>query len=273
MKVAESKFAKVVKSKDVTTLGAWFNQRKRGSKWRDVRLRRAINYAINRKELWKYGAKGNAHNFGVDIPPGTYGYNPNLVPYTYDTTKARKLLAEAGYPEGFEVKIITWKAWGLEAQIVKRMLWRIGLKVTFDVFTFPEFMRKTYIPILDKPPEEQDWDMGIGYLWDFYGHTGATLLTIGYIEESDLRWIEYDPVYEEMWKEMARTVDRKAQEEKIRKLSQYSYDRAYALTIYSPLSLYAVNKEVNFVPFKSGYLPLKETSVTDNHWSVRAEKK
>ena len=90
---------------------------------------------------------------------------------------------------------------------------------------------------------------------------------------SDLRWIEYDPAYERMWKDMARTVDTKAQEEKIRKMVQYLHDRAYALNIYSPLSLYAVNKEVNFVPQKYQWLRLMETSVTDNHWSLRAEKK
>jgi len=54
---------------------------------------------------------------------------------------------------------------------------------------------------------------------------------------------------------------------------QYIYDRAYHLFIYSPLTLYAVNKEVNYVPYKETHLPLKETSVTDNHWSVRGEKK
>ena len=64
LKVAESPFAKVVKRKDVTLLMGWFNQRKKGSKWRDIRLRKAVNYAINRKELWKYGAKGNAFNLG-----------------------------------------------------------------------------------------------------------------------------------------------------------------------------------------------------------------
>jgi peptide/nickel transport system substrate-binding protein len=273
LKVAESPFAKVVKSRDVTLLNSWFNQRKRGSKWRDVRSRRAVNYAINRKELWKYAAKGNAYNLeGFPLPPRAYGYNPNLTPWTYDTTKARALLAEAGYPDGFEVKIITSEAWQLEAQIITRMLWRIGLKVTFDVLTYPELLGKIYIPILDKPPEEQDWDMELGILADWWGNTGASLLTLGFIEDSDIRWIEYDSVYEEMWKEMARTVDPKAQEEKIRRMVQYVYDRAYTLSVYSPLSLYAVNKEVNFVPPKDYYLRLKETSVTDKHWSIRAEK-
>jgi len=37
------------------------------------------------------------------------------------------------------------------------------------------------------------------------------------------------------------------------------------------LTLYAVNKEVNFVPEKFPQWRLKETSVTDNHWSVREE--
>jgi peptide/nickel transport system substrate-binding protein len=274
LKVAMSKFAKVVKSRDVKWLRGIFNLRKKGSKWRDVRLRKALNYAINRKELWKYAAKGNAYNLeGFLIPPGAYGHNPNLTPWTYDTTKARKLLAEAGYPNGFEVKIITTEACRLETQIIRRMLERIGLKAKFDVFSYPQFYRKYYIPLLDKPPEEQDWDISIWNVGDYYGHTGGTHLTFGYLEESEMRWIEYDPVYEELWKDMARTVDPTAQEEKIRQMVKYLYDRAYVLFIYSPLSLYAVNKEVNFVPQKSEMLSLKETSVTDNHWSVRAEKK
>ena len=74
--------------------------------------------------------------------------------YKYDTAKAKSLLAEAGYPGGFEVKIITQEAWKVEVKIIKRMLERIGLKVKFDVLTTPEFMRRIYIPILEKPPEE-----------------------------------------------------------------------------------------------------------------------
>ena len=274
LKVAMSKFAKVVKSKDVTLLACWFNQRKTDSKWRDIRLRTALNYAVNRKELWKYGAKANAYNLeGFFIPAGAYGHNPNLTPWTYDTTKARALLAEAGYPEGFDVKIITYEQLKLEAQIIRRMLERIGLRARFEVLTYPEWLGKTYIAILDKPPDEQDWDMSLLCLWDWWAHTGAVLLSFGYIEESDFRWIEYDPVYEKMWEDMARTVNPKAQEEKIRRMVQYVYDRSYALSIYSPLSLFAVNKEVNFVPQKDRLLRLKETSVTDNHWSVRGEKK
>ena len=273
LKVATSRFAKVVKSRDFTQLHSAINQRKKNSKWRDIRLRKALNYAIDREELLKYGAKGNAYNLGGHIPPGARGHNPNLTLYTYDTTKARSLLAEAGYPNGFEMILITPEAQKLEAQIMKRMYERIGLRVNLEVFTFSGWLRKIYMPILDKPPEEQEWDISVCYNNDFYGHSGASHLVFPFLDSSGMRWIEYDPAYEKMWKDMAGTVDEESQDEKMRQMEQYVYDRAYAVFVYSPLNLYAVNKEVNFVPQKGLWLRLKETSVTDNHWSIRAEKK
>jgi hypothetical protein len=164
--------------------------------------------------------------------------------YTYDTETARSLLSEAGYPEGFEVKIIAHESVKLEAQIMKSMLERVGLRVNLHVVTLAEWFRKYFIPLLDKPPEEQEWDLFV-YTWqNYHGNPAATFLNFGYIEESDFRWIEYDPIYEEMWKGMAKTVDVDAQEERIRELVKYVYDRAYSLFVYSPISLYAVNKEV-----------------------------
>jgi peptide/nickel transport system substrate-binding protein len=270
LKVAESPFAKVVKSKDITWFGGAFNLRKRDSNWRDIRLRKALNYGVNREELLKYAARGNAWNLGGLIPSGVSGHNPDLVPYTYDTDKARSLLAEAGHPEGFEVNIISTEGSKLEAQIICRMLERIGLKVRLDVLSWPEWLRKRYIPVLDKPFEDQEWDIALDTAPDVFGHIAASFL--GWqTDDSDWRSIEYDPVLEEIWKDMASTADPKMHEEKIRKLARYFYDHIHSVTIYYPLTLYAVNKEVNFVPYRSGFFRLKETSVTDNHWSVRQE--
>jgi peptide/nickel transport system substrate-binding protein len=271
LKIAESPFAKVVKSEDIISLAGYINMRKTGSKWKDPRLRKAINWAINRDELWKYGAKGNAFNLGGHIPPGAYGHNPGVSLYSYDIEKAKSLLTEAGYPGGFDLKIITVEAWKLEAQIIGKMLERIGLQASVSTFTLPELYRKVYMPLLDNPPEKQDWDLYIDCVNDWYGNTGATFLTWGLLEKSEIRWIEYDPVYEEMWKIMARTVDVVSQEKKIRQMMKYIYDEAYLLFVYSPISIYAVNKEISLIPQKGGLLRLKETSVTENHWSVRGK--
>jgi peptide/nickel transport system substrate-binding protein len=269
LKVATSTFARVVKSRDSTQTHSGINQRKEGSKWRDIRLRRALNYAINREELLEYGVKGNAYNLGGHIPPGARGHNPNLTLYTYDTTKAKALLAEAGYPDGFEMTFIAPESQRLEAQVMKTMLERIGLKVKLEVSSWLEWLQKVLVRS-EKDAQAQEWDVSVCYNNDGFGHSGVSHLTYPYLDASGIRWIEYDPVYEKMWKDMARTVDEAAQDEKMRQLEQYVYDHAYAIFIYSPLDLYAVNKAVNFVPQKSVTLRLKETSVADNHWSVRS---
>ena len=271
LKVAKSPFAKVVKSRDSTHIHSAINQRKKDSKWRDIRLRKALSYAINREELMEYGAKGNAYNLGGHIPPGARGHNPNLTLYTYDTTKAKSLLAEAGYPNGFKMTLITPEAQELEALIMKAMYERIGLKVKLEVFSYYGFLQKVFVPLMDKPAEEQEWDVTVCYNIDLAGHSGTAHLVFPVLESSGSRWCEYDAAYEKMWKDMARTVDEAAQDEKMRQMEQYLYDRAYAVYIYSPLNLYAVNKEVKFVPQKSLFLRLKETSVTNNHWSVRSQ--
>ena len=56
--------------------------------------------------------------------------------------------------------------------------------------------------------------------------------------------------------------------EKIREMEEYLQDKAYALFVYSPLSLFAVNREVDFVPQKCGFLSLKDTCATAEHWSA-----
>jgi hypothetical protein len=72
-----------------------------------------------------------------------------------------------------------------------------------------------------------------------------------------------------MWDDMTKTVDKNVQEQKVRQMVDYYHENLLGIIIYSPLSLYAINKEVNFVPYKNGLLRFMETSVMENHWSVR----
>ncbi len=72
----------------------------------DVRVRRALNYAFNKQHTARLLAGTATIAHGI-LPPGMPGRDDALAPYPYDPERARALLAEAGYPEGFEVEYVT----------------------------------------------------------------------------------------------------------------------------------------------------------------------
>jgi peptide/nickel transport system substrate-binding protein len=68
---------------------------------RDVRVRQAISKAINRQALVERTMEGMAVSASNLVAPGIFGYNETLPVEAYDPEGAKKLLAQAGYPNGF----------------------------------------------------------------------------------------------------------------------------------------------------------------------------
>src|SRR5438046_10679935 len=71
------------------------------SPWHDKRLRLAVNYALDRKAINEAACLGYCPPAGV-IVPRVMDYALQAEPLPYDPHKARQLLAEAGYPRGFD---------------------------------------------------------------------------------------------------------------------------------------------------------------------------
>lgn len=72
---------------------------------RDVRVRRALSLAINREGIQRQLMEGHAMPAGQPMPAGSVGYDPGIKPDAFDPDQARRLLAEAGYPEGFGITL------------------------------------------------------------------------------------------------------------------------------------------------------------------------
>ena len=72
---------------------------------RDARVRKALSKAINRTALVERAMEGQALAAGDLGPPGYFGTSPDLVPEPFDLEGARKMLADAGYPQGFAVQV------------------------------------------------------------------------------------------------------------------------------------------------------------------------
>src|SRR5262245_28282510 len=71
-------------------------------------VRQAVCHAINRDQIISTLLEGFASRLDGPLGPGQYGYDPNLKPrLNYDPEKAKKLLAQAGYPNGVDVELQT----------------------------------------------------------------------------------------------------------------------------------------------------------------------
>ena len=138
-----------------------FNMLKTGSPWRDVRLRQAVNVAINRDDLIRYATKGN----GVIVPAllavNAFGYNPDLAPYAFDPVKARALLREAGYPDGLAVTLLAPRRWKSRPPWSGRCWSRSASPWNAKSSTPVVYNQKTRLPDLDQPAEQQAWDIAL----------------------------------------------------------------------------------------------------------------
>lgn len=115
------------------------------------KVRQALNYAIDKRRIAKE-IYNDRYPPGTGIlPPGTYGYDPKLKAYPYNPEKARKLLAEAGYPRGKGLPPFhLWSAAKYddavqELEAIARYLAAIGVKLEIHYNTnWPDFKSKVY---------------------------------------------------------------------------------------------------------------------------------
>ena len=71
----------------------------------DVKVRQALNYATDVDAIIKNVLEGNGRKLEGPLTPQMFGYDASIKGYPYDPTRARKLLVEAGYPDGVEITL------------------------------------------------------------------------------------------------------------------------------------------------------------------------
>jgi peptide/nickel transport system substrate-binding protein len=133
--VPEAKRAKIqVKSATARNVGLWLLDRSGQAEkaMGDVRVRRALNFAVDRRAVTRalvgeYGTPtAQPANEGLD------GFDPTLERvYPFNAARARQLLSQAGYAEGFPLSIVTVTPGVLQAQAIAGYLERVGVKVSY----------------------------------------------------------------------------------------------------------------------------------------------
>ena len=115
----------------------------------DVRVRRAISYAVDPDEIIALAVSGKGVRVGSPVIPGlkTY-YNDNLTnTYPKDLDKAREFLAQAGYPDGFSFTITVPSNYQVHvdtAQVIVNELQAIGVTADIQQVDFPTWLERVY---------------------------------------------------------------------------------------------------------------------------------
>ncbi len=114
-----------------------------------LKVRQAVNHAINKHNLVKFIFKGLAVPADNPIPPVMWGYNNKIAGYEYNPAKAKRLLKEAGYEQGFETTL-----WVMPvarpsipqpkkiARIIKANLDAVGINVKFISYEWKTYLTK-----------------------------------------------------------------------------------------------------------------------------------
>lgn len=126
----------------------------------DIRVRQAINYAINKQEIIEGVLLGLGEPVASPYKPGTRWSNPTLKPYPYDPNKAKSLLKEAGYedhdgdgildkdgkPFTFEILTNQNKEREMTGVLVQRRLKDIGIDANIRVLEWASFLGRFIKP-------------------------------------------------------------------------------------------------------------------------------
>ena len=103
----------------------------------DLRVRQALSVAINRKAIVDRILQGTVTEANQWMPKGTFGYNPEVHDIAYNPEQAKKLLAEAGFPQGFQIAIHVpgdrYPQAPESIQAVAQFWSRIGVKTKVEV--------------------------------------------------------------------------------------------------------------------------------------------
>ena len=116
----------------------------------DVRVRKALNHAINKAAIIDTVFQGAGKPAKNPIPPTIWSYNEATVDDAFDLATAKKLLADAGYPDGFEMKI-----WAMPvqrpynpnarrmAEVIQADWAKIGVKAEIVSYEWGEYLKRS----------------------------------------------------------------------------------------------------------------------------------
>jgi peptide/nickel transport system substrate-binding protein len=211
----------------------------------DVRVRRAMSKAINRPAIVERVMEKLAIPAANFVSPGVFGHNPALKPEAYDPEGAKRLLAEAGYAEGFAITLGAPNNRYINdeqvAQAVAQMLSRIGISTKVEAMPFGAFLARV---------RKEEFAFGmIG--WGSYAGDLALRSLIaapnaqkGY---GTWNWARYtNPKLDHLIDQSLSIVDEKKREALAREAAAIAVNDVALIPLYHQLVTWAMKKDLSY---------------------------
>lgn len=214
-----------------------FNQKNKYFK--DEKVRQAVSLAIDRDEIVAGAFDGCVIGIDNPVPSSVFGYDSSITAPARDIEKAKRLLAEAGYADGFKVKMKTPDddMFAKPTEIIQAQLAQIGIEVEVQKMERGVWMTEFYF--------NADYDLGIGSL-------------IANYPDFDYEYIEYHSSQiglnnyfltdikelDDLFDLARRSTDEKEREQAYSDIAQYILDHALTCPLFTPYNTLVVNADL-----------------------------
>jgi peptide/nickel transport system substrate-binding protein len=202
----------------------------------DVRVRRAIAHAVDRQGIVDSLMKGASVVVHSACFPSQFGCEQDVAQYEYSPDKAKALLAEAGYPDGFDLTLSTFYQ-DAPPEAIQQSLANVGINITLD--------RSNYAPLRERV---HNGEVPFLYMsWGSYSINDVSAITSKFFRGGKDDYAQNPELIE--WLTTADTVtDAEVRLLNYSKALKKIASEVYWLPLWTFNSNYVFSKELDFVP-------------------------
>ena len=215
----------------------------------NVLVRQALNYAIDKESIVKNLLGGDSRIVAGMVNHNLAGFDANLKPYPYDPNKAKQLLAQAGYPDGFTLEWGTAQGrYPMDKEIgdaVVQQLAKVGIKATVKVQEFTQLIAAVRGGTLP----------GAGYLACIALRGDADHCYFTHLSSKGTYPLLFnDPKIDNYIATERQTTDPEARAKLFREMEAYATEQAAVLFMFDSSDLFGVSNKLDWHPTLSGFV-------------------
>ena len=227
----------------------------------DVRVRQAMAYAIDRQLLIDTVLNGFGTPLATIFRPDMFGYTADFQPYPFDPEKAKALLAEAGYPDGFDIRFMTSDGIvnkGVEvAEALASMLGDVGIRVEVVPVAL-QVMRDMYIG----NPEPAGGNVEPLFMFNYGAPTpDATSPLKALIHTGGIESFSSNAELDALIDQYGSQPDPAMRTQVAYELQDRLYHDLPVIALYLQLDLYGVNNRLDWKARKDEYILGKDITI------------